>query len=57
MGIRANNPWFTERLFMGPLTESGYKVGVFGKWLNTRPDAPPLPFDAWFANYGGQVSA
>ena len=33
----------------------GYKVGLFGKYLNKMPKANQIPpgFDAWFANDGG----
>merc|ERR1711871_214493 len=33
--------------------QGGYRVGMFGKYLNNCPSDPPPGFDAWFANGGG----
>ena len=30
--------------------QAGYRVGMFGKYLNNCPNKPPPGFDAWFAN-------
>ena len=51
----ANEQWFNERLFLGPLQRAGYAIGYFGKYLNTMPAGPPptVAFDAWLANNGG----
>eukprot|EP01061_Rhynchopus_euleeides_P033632 TRINITY_DN564_c1_g2_i1.p2 TRINITY_DN564_c1_g2~~TRINITY_DN564_c1_g2_i1.p2 ORF type:complete len:528 (+),score=226.56 TRINITY_DN564_c1_g2_i1:69-1586(+) len=35
------------------LKDAGYKVGMFGKYLNEVPAVPPPGFDAWLANGGG----
>ena len=35
------------------LSGAGYKVGMFGKYLNVCPKTPPPGFDAWLANGGG----
>ena len=35
------------------LHNAGYKVGMFGKYLNYCPENPPPGFDAWLANDGG----
>ena len=33
--------------------QAGYKVGIFGKYLNASPKKAPPGFDAYFANGGG----
>lgn len=35
------------------LSEAGYTVGMFGKYLNNVPNYVPIGFDAWMANGGG----
>lgn len=46
-----NNYTFASRL----AANAGYRVGMFGKYLNVCPDSNNVPpgFDAWFANGGG----
>eukprot|EP01060_Flectonema_neradi_P017444 TRINITY_DN2432_c0_g1_i4.p1 TRINITY_DN2432_c0_g1~~TRINITY_DN2432_c0_g1_i4.p1 ORF type:complete len:537 (+),score=118.77 TRINITY_DN2432_c0_g1_i4:83-1612(+) len=40
------------------LSDAGYKVGMFGKYLNYLSTGPPPPgFDAWMANGGGAYYA
>eukprot|EP00939_MAST-03C_sp_MAST-3C-sp1_P003316 g3316.t1 len=57
-----HNSTFAKRLSSG---ESGYTVGLFGKYLNAIPGSNiskkgayvPAGFDAWFANGGGSYVA
>ena len=48
-----NNHTFARYLSEG----AGYKVGMFGKYLNNVPNFVPLGFDAWMANGGGDYIA
>jgi N-acetylglucosamine-6-sulfatase len=48
-----NNATFARFLADG----AGYKVGMFGKYLNNVPNYVPLGFDAWMANGGGDYIA
>ena len=43
--------------FARQLSEEGFAVGMFGKYLNNWPDVVPLGFDAWLANGGGDYIA
>ena len=45
--------------FAVPLAAAGYKVGLFGKYLNNMPakHAAPPGFDAWMGNGGGDYIA
>ena len=48
-----NNKTFAKYLTEG----AGYKVGMFGKYLNNVPNFVPVGFDAWMANGGGDYIA
>lgn len=37
--------------------EAGYATGLFGKYVNEMPAAPPSGWDAWLANGGGNYIA
>ena len=45
---KVNNTTFAKYL-----SEAGYTVGMFGKYLNNVPSYVPLGYDAWLANGGG----
>ena len=53
--VKVNNYTFARYL----KEEAGYKVGMFGKYLNTFPQNGYVPpgFDAWLANGGGNYIA
>jgi N-acetylglucosamine-6-sulfatase len=51
-GVKVNNATFARNLH-----EGGYRVGMFGKYLNTVPKEVPPGFDAWLANGGGNYIA
>ena len=53
--MKVNNYTFARYL----KEEAGYKVGMFGKYLNTFPQNGYVPpgFDAWLANGGGNYIA
>jgi len=47
-----------DHTFVKVLQEkAGYATGLFGKFVNTMPKNPPLGFDAWLANPGGDYIA
>ena len=50
---KVNNATFARYLSEG----AGYKVGMFGKYLNNVPNYVPMGFDAWMANGGGDYIA
>jgi N-acetylglucosamine-6-sulfatase len=39
--------------FAPALKQAGYTVGMFGKYLNECPGTPPIGWDVWLANGGG----
>jgi len=45
---KVNNVTFAKYL-----SDAGYTVGMFGKYLNNCPKEPQPGFDEWFANGGG----
>ena len=50
---KVNNDTFAKYLSDG----AGYKVGMFGKYLNNVPHYVPPGYDAWLANGGGDYIA
>ena len=46
-----------NRTFALYLQRQGYRVGMFGKYLNVCPETPPPGYDAWFANGGGTYTS
>lgn len=55
--MHANSSLVNENTFARNLAESGYAVGMFGKYLNNMPKTVPPGFDAWLANGGGDYIA
>lgn len=53
--MHVNTTKVTGSTFARPLRDAGYKVGLFGKYLNSPADWRRVPdgFEAWFANGGG----
>lgn len=47
-----NNQSFSLYLY-----EAGYRVGMFGKYLNTNPKTPPAGIEAYMTNGGGEYYA
>ena len=43
--------------FSRSLKQSGYKLGLFGKYMNVMPNSLPPGWDAWMANGGGTYVA
>lgn len=47
-----NNQTFAKYLF-----DQGYRVGMFGKYLNNNPNKPPVGIEAYMTNGGGTYYA
>jgi N-acetylglucosamine-6-sulfatase len=54
-GVLTNNYRLYRKTFMKRLAESGYYVGLVGKYLNTWDGAPRREFDYWVSFRGGAV--
>ena len=57
--MHVNETKVNGHTFAVPLAKAGYKVGLFGKYLNNMPanHAAPPGFDAWMGNGGGDYIA
>mmetsp|Transcript_26042 Transcript_26042/g.67086 ORF Transcript_26042/g.67086 Transcript_26042/m.67086 type:complete len:502 (-) Transcript_26042:330-1835(-) len=57
-GMHVNYSLVNNHTFQRVLQEeAGYRVGMFGKYLNEMPKTVPPGFDAWLANNGGSYIA
>ena len=54
MHCRKHSEWADEQLFAPHLRAAGYRVGIFGKYVNSdNPAAAPPGVETWFGNGGG----
>lgn len=51
--MHVNENLVNNNTFAVNLANAGYKVGMFGKYLNNVPNFVPVGYDAWLANGGG----
>lgn len=55
--MHINENLVNNQTFARYLHERGYTVGMFGKYLNANPKAPPAGIDAYMTNGGGEYMA
>lgn len=52
--MHVNQTKTNQQTFAVPLQAAGYRVGIFGKYLNHMPSCQPRGFERYFANNGGK---
>ena len=51
--MHINEGLVNNQTFARTLSENGWTVGMFGKYLNNNPKTPPIGIDAYMTNGGG----
>jgi N-acetylglucosamine-6-sulfatase len=55
--MHINEGLVNNETFARTLSENGWTVGMFGKYLNNNPKLPPIGIDAYFTNGGGTYNS